>query len=272
MENLTAEHQQVTRGTTTLHYWLAGPTDRPLVVFTHGGGMDHQMFEAQLTLVAREYRVLLWDVHGHGQSQPLGMGGVFSLHTVVDDLLAIVDQLGYQQACFVGQSFGTYISQEVAFLYPERVVALVVIGGYCLTMGIPQSLSLRVQRGTDSIPFSEYKQFLADMVGIRPEVKAYAQEVCAPIETWLAMRKAIPGFFHEEVDYRLPMPFLLTHGAQDALKEVKEQAPIWAQREPNCRYIVIPDAGHNANQDNPEFFNQVLLTFLHHHLLLATER
>ena len=110
------------------------------------------------------------------------------------------------------------------------------------------------------------------MVGIQPEVKAYAQEVCAPIETWLAMRKAIPGFFHEEVDYRLPMPFLLTHGAQDALKEVKEQASIWAQREPNCRYVVIPDAGHNANQDNPEFFNQVLLTFLHQHLPLATER
>jgi pimeloyl-ACP methyl ester carboxylesterase len=86
------------------------------------------------------------------------------------------------------------------------------------------------------------------------------------------MRKAIPGFFHEEVDYRLPMPFLLTHGAQDALKEVKEQASIWAQREPNCRYVVIPDAGHNANQDNPEFFNQVLLTFLHQHLPLATER
>lgn len=266
MEDLTITHHQITRGATTLHYWLAGPTDRPLVVFTHGGGMDHRMFEAQLSPVAREYRVLLWDMHGHGQSQPLGMDGIFSLHTVIDDLLAIVDHLGYQQACFVGQSVGSYISQEVAFLYPERVLALVLIGGYSLTMEIPQSLSSRVQRGTNNVPFAEFKQFLADMVGIRPEVKAYALEACAPLETWIAMRKAIPGFFHEDANYRLPMPFLLTHGEQDALKEVKEQAPIWAQREPNCRYVEIPDAGHNANQDNPAFFNEVLLSFLHQYV------
>lgn len=269
MEDLTVEHQQIKRSGTTLHYWVAGPIGRPLVVFTHGGGLDHQTFEAQQALIAKEYRVLLWDMPGHGQSQPLGMDGIFSLHTVVDDLLAIVDQLGYQQACFVGQSVGSYVAQEVAFLHPERVLALTVIGGFCLTMPIPQFLKGTAQRGATDFSFSELKQLMVDSVGIRPEVKAYAEAVCAPQETWLAMRKAIPGFFHEEESYRLPMPFLLTHGDQDALPEIKEQAAIWAQREPNCRYVVIPDAGHGANQDNPEFFNRVLLTFLHQHVPLA---
>jgi len=272
MEDLTIGRQQIKRSGTTLHYWLAGPVGHPLVVFTHGGGIDHRMFEAQQALVAKAYRVLFWDMHGHGQSQPLGMGGIFSLQTVVDDLLAIVDHLGYQQACFVGHSVGSYVSQEVAFLHPERVLALVVIGGYCLTMPIPQSLSGMLQGGTNNVPLSEFKQLMVDMVGIRPEVKAYAEAACAPLETWIAMRKAIPGFFHEEAGYQLPMPFLLTHGALDALPEIKEQASIWAQREPNCRYVVIPDAGHNANQDNPEFFNHVLLAFLHQHVPLAASR
>lgn len=262
MPNLTITHHQMVRSGTTLHYWLAGSADRPLVVFTHGGGMDHWMFEPQLAAVAERYRVLWWDMHGHGESQPLGMDSVFSLRTVVDDLLAIVDQLGYQQACFVGQSVGSYVSQEVAFLYPERVLALVVIGGYSLTMGMPPSLSSLMQRGIDNVSFAEFKQFVVDAVGIRPEVKAYAEDACAPLETWVAMRKAIPGFFHEDAGYRLPMPFLLTHGAQDALEEIKEHAPRWAQRALDCRYVVIPDAGHNANQDNPEFFNAVLLEFL----------
>ncbi|MBV9232221.1 MAG: alpha/beta fold hydrolase, partial [Chloroflexi bacterium] len=172
MEDLTIEHQQIERSNTTLHYWLAGPVGHPLVVFTHGGGMDHRMFEAQQALVAKEYRVLSWDMHGHGQSQPLGMGGIFSLQTVVNDLLAIIDHLGYQQACFVGHSVGSYVSQEVALLSPERVLALVVIGGFCLTMGIPQFLSSRMQRGTNNVPFSEFnfsefKQFMVDTVGIR---------------------------------------------------------------------------------------------------------
>lgn len=266
MPNPTITHHQIASSGTTLHYWLTGPADRPLVVFTHGGGMDHRMFEPQLAAVAERYRVLLWDMHGHGQSQPLGMGGIFSLRTVVDDLLAIVDQLGYQQACFVGQSVGSYVSQHVAYLYPERVLALVVIGGYCLTMEMPPSLSSLMQRGIDNVSFAEFKQFVVNTVGIRPAVKAYAEDVCAPLETWLAMRKAIPGFFHEDADYRLPMPFLLTHGSQDALAEVKEHAPIWARRALHCRYVVIPDAGHNANQDNPEFFNTVLLEFLAQHM------
>lgn len=272
MEDLMTGHQQIKRSDTTLHYWVSGPVGRPLVVFTHGGGMDHCMFEAQQARIAKEYRVLLWDMHGHGQSQPLGMGGIFSPHMVVDDLLAIVDHLGYRQACFVGQSVGSYVSQEVAYCYPERVLALAVIGGYCLTMGIPQFLKSRVQRGADNVPFAEFKQFLAATVGIRPEVKIYAEAVCAPLETWLAMRRAIPGFFHEEEDYRLPMPFLLTHGDQDALEELKERTALWARREPNCRYIVIPDAGHNANQDNPAFFNDVLLAFLHHYVPLVASQ
>ena len=65
-----------------------------------------------------------------------------------------------------------------------------------------------------------------------------------------------------EADYHIPMPFLLTHGVQDALLNIVQLAPLWAQHEPQCQYVVIPDAGHNANQDNPEFFNRVLLTFL----------
>ena len=263
MQNFTITHHQIARSSTTLHYWLAGPTDRPLVVFTHGGRMDHRMFEPQLADIARHYRVLLWDMHGCGQSQPMGMDGIFSLRTVVDDLLAIVDQLGYRQASFVGQSFGAYISQEIAFLYPERVTALVVIGGFCITMTMPPALR-QGQGGVSNMSPAQYNQFIADMVGIRPEVKAYALEASAQVsqETGLATRKALPGFFHEEVGYQLSLPFLLTHGAYDALDGIIQQAPVWAQREPNCRYVVIPNAGHAANQDNPEFFNAILLEFL----------
>jgi 3-oxoadipate enol-lactonase len=266
MQDLTTTHQQIVRGDSTLHYWLAGPTDRPLVVFSHGGLMDHRMFEAQLPAIANEYRVLLWDMHGHGLSQPLGMGGVLSLHTIVDDLLSIVDQLGYQKACFVGQSVGAFIPQEMAFLYPQRVNAIVVIGGYCITGGMPQFFRQRRQQsGASNMSFSTLKQRIPDMAGIRPETRAYALEACAPQATWQATMQSIPGFFHEEANYRIPVPFLLTHGDQDTLTDIVQQASTWAQREPHCHYVVIPDAGHNANQDNPEFFNRVLLSFLHQH-------
>jgi pimeloyl-ACP methyl ester carboxylesterase len=272
MKDLVITHHSITRSGTTLHYWLTGPVSRPLVVFTHGGGMDHHMFEEQLTLVAREYRVLLWDMHGHGQSQPMGMEGIFSLPTMVDDVLAIVDQEGYQQACFVGHSFGAYLPQELAFRYPERVTALVVIGGACLTQGLPPGLGEALQAEQTPLAGREFKSFLAEIAGIQPRVKAYAKAACAPVteETWLALTKAIPGFFHDDVDYRFLMPFLLTHGEQDVLTTGKQEAE-WARRESRCRYVVIPQAGHHAHQDNSEFFNAVLLDFLSQHVPVTGE-
>jgi len=36
----------------------------------------------------------------------------------------------------------------------------------------------------------------------------------------------------------------------------------WSELDKQSKYVVIPDAGHYSNQDNPEFFNQVLLEFL----------
>ncbi len=62
------------------------------------------------------------------------------------------------------------------------------------------------------------------------------------------------------------MPFLLTHGGHDGTGSIRKQAPTWAAYEPDVKYVVIPDAGHNANQDNPEFFNRALREFMKAHL------
>jgi pimeloyl-ACP methyl ester carboxylesterase len=66
------------------------------------------MFDAQLPAVVQSYRVLVWDVRGHGQSQPVGTG--FSILLATEDLLAILDEAGYEQAKLVGQSMGSYIA------------------------------------------------------------------------------------------------------------------------------------------------------------------
>jgi 3-oxoadipate enol-lactonase len=55
---------------------------------------------------------------------------------------------------------------------------------------------------------------------------------------------------------------LLTHGDQDRAGTIRRDAPRWAASDPLIEYIVIPEAHHNANQDNPRFFNRILLEFL----------
>ena len=75
-----------------LHYWTGGSDGKPLVVFTHGAGVDHHTFDRLVPLVAEHYRVLTWDVRGHGLSRPMGQN--FSVPLAVEALLAILDALG----------------------------------------------------------------------------------------------------------------------------------------------------------------------------------
>jgi 3-oxoadipate enol-lactonase len=114
-----------------LHYWLDGPEGRPLVVFTHGAWLDHTAFAEQVALVVRAYRVLSWDVRAHGRSRPTP---TFTIRAATTDLVALLDHLGYAQAILVGHSMGGNIAQEVVFLHPTRVRALVLVGCTCNTL------------------------------------------------------------------------------------------------------------------------------------------
>lgn len=256
-----------------VYYWLAGPPDRPLIVLTHGATMDHRMFHPQLHLLAQNYRVLTWDVRGHGLSRPLGDG--FSLRVAVDDLLAMLDQLGYDQAVFVGQSMGGIIAQEMVFLHPERVTALVIIGSECNTLKFSPSDILTMSITTATIhlyPAFVLKSWLACTTGVRPDVQAYAYDASCKISQrdFVKIWEALLTCLHYEPDYRITHPLLLTHGEYDFWGNIKRISPIWARRDPHSRYVVIPNAGHNANQDNPAFFNRVLLDFLHEHVPVAS--
>ncbi len=266
-ESITSK-QVLERAGCPIHYWLAGPQDRPLVVFTHGSLVDHHMFESQVPVIAQEYRVLTWDVRGHGQSQPIGE--TFSIREAAEDLIALLDQLGYAQATFVGQSLGGIITQELVFLHPERVRALAVIGGMCNTLKLSALEKLALQASPLLlllIPDNVRKRQSARSFAIKPEVQAYLYEASRqiPEKNVITVSTETTRCLRYEPGYRITQPLLLTHGKYDILEKLTKSISTWAARDPHCRYVAIPDAGHCANQDNPEFFNRVLLDFLHEH-------
>ena len=66
---------------------------------------------------------------------------------------------------------------------------------------------------------------------------------------------------HYEPDYRITQPMLIIRGEHDQLGNIAKDAPKWAVRD-NTALVVIPDAGHVSNQDNPTFFNRIVREFL----------
>ena len=252
-----------------IHYWFAGPEQAPVVAFTPGATMDHRMFDHQVsTVVGAGYRALAWDPRGHGLSRP--MGNDFSVRAASEDLLAILDHLGVRRFALVGQSLGGNVAQELAFCHPERVAALAVIGCTCNTM-LPSRLGLMALRLSPLAfrlwPYGDLKRRVAQSVSSRPEVQEYASEAIGRVskKEFLAIWDAAAHVLHEEPGYRIEQPLLITHGEADRLGNISKIAPDWARRDPNSRYVVIPGAGHNANQDNPKFFDRLLLEFLAEH-------
>ena len=260
------------RSGSSIHYWVAGPKRAPLIAFTHGGSMDHRMFEPQLQPVwDAGYRTFRWDIRGHGRSRPFGKLPL-TLTSVAEDLIELLDSLLLgRQACLVGQAFGGQVAQQVLLQRPERVAALVVVGAGCLTLPLspPRAWAARwlpLVRGLRSA--GELRHRLARSAAVVPAVQTYAFEAAERLtrRELVAVGRAAASVVRPEPGYRIEQPVLLVHGEHDRMGRVRRAAPTWAARDPRCRYEVIREAGHQANQDNPATFNRILLEFLGEHV------
>jgi 3-oxoadipate enol-lactonase len=250
-----------------LHYWSGGQAERPLLFFMHGATMDHRMFNAQVPAFAPHYRVLAWDARGHGRSQP--MGEAFSLERCAQDALAILDEMGISQAIFCGQSLGGYIAQQVYRRAPERVRALMIIGSTPIAKAYSRREVWALKASLPLFrlwPYAHFTRTIARYTAQTTAVQAYALHAARQIAPadfatiWQAVTLAVD----EKGDpaLRFAIPLLLLHGDKDRTGTIRRDMPLWAEGESQVSYQVIPNAGHNANQDNPAFTNQVMAAFL----------
>ncbi|MFZ4825854.1 MAG: alpha/beta fold hydrolase [Phototrophicaceae bacterium] len=250
-----------------LHYWVSENEASSTVILLHGAGADHRMFNDQVEALYEHYRLLVWDCRAHGKSQP--NGEPFTLQLAVDDLSTIMDREQIKTAVLVGQSMGGLIAQLFYRTFPQRTQALILIG----TTPIAKAYSwLDVQMTQWSLPILRwwpYQNFLrvsAETAALTKPARDYmfnAMELI-PKATLLDIWKGVVAIVTQDgiPGWGLEIPVLLMHGERDRNGSIRDDAPEWVQNEPNMTYIVIPDAAHNANQDNPQAVNNAIVNFL----------
>lgn len=274
----------IERSGSSIHYWTAGPERSPLVVFTHDGLADHRMFDAQLaTLWEAGYRTLRWDMRGHGRSQPLGKTPL-TVRDLADDLLAVLDAITLGRPfCLVGQGLGGQVAQLVARWRPERAAALVLVATAQVAERVPVRRRVgwwwsraRLRCRDDGW----LRHRVARAAALRRSAQTYAFAATDPLSrrhlveilraTWLAahprptyLEPSYPGTHYSSLAYVAAQPVLLLVGDHDAAG--LRAARRWSERDPRCELVVVPYAGHRANQDNPTEFNHALVSFLAAH-------
>lgn len=259
------------RGGSPLHYWLGGATDRPLIVMMHGATMDHRMFNAQVHALSPYYRVLVWDVRGHGKSQPNSED--ISLASYAEDMLAILDHINAEKVVVVGQSLGGYIAQNIYMQAAGRLQAMIVIGSTPIWKAYSRFEIWALKASLPMFelwPYNHFTKVIANNTAIKEDVRQYALDAARSIpkrqfaQIWKAVMLAVGT---EGLDsFRIGIPLLLMHGDQDNTGTIRRDMPYWAKIETHAEYHVIPDAGHNANQDNAEAVNRLMSDFLQQHV------
>ena len=106
-------------------YDLTGPVGAPVLVLIHGLGLTRSTWDDFVPVLSKEYRVLIYDLCGHGQSAaPIAKP---SLTVLSEQLVHLMDELAIDHATIIGFSLGGMINRRFALDHPSRVAALVIL-------------------------------------------------------------------------------------------------------------------------------------------------
>lgn len=234
------------------------------VIMVHGLGGTSNSWGPQANLLSRYFRVVRLDLEGSGFSP---CSGPLSIPGFVEDLLHMADELGIEQAHWVGHSMGTIVCQHIAAKYPERAASLALMGPI-LEPPEPARKAIRdragVARTQGMVPIADalYQGSIsADTRIHRPVTASFVRELVMrqDAESYARTCEALAGA--EAADTQaIRCPALLLTGDEDGVAPptaAKKLAEAIAGA--HCR--IIHRCGHWTPLEQPEEVNSALLNF-----------
>ena len=231
------------------------------VVFLHGYSSTHHMWRAQVPDFSKDYRFIIYDARGHGQTESPPSVDQYSADIVAEDLYHLLRSLGIEKAVVGGLSMGGYESLRFYLNHPDMVAALVLMDtgpGYRNpdTRAVwNKGLEARARR-------LETEGIGALAANSTTETSREIMLKQNPIGLAHMARTVVASHDSKVIDNleKVGAPTLVLVGEND--KPFLAAAQVMARKIPNATHVVIPDAGHAANIDNTEALNQEVLGFL----------
>ena len=229
----------------------------PALLLSHGYGATCRMWDGQVAAFADRYRMILWDMRGHGQSGDPSDPALYSAGLTVGDMSAVLDACGVGRAIIGGLSLGGVMSLAFHLAHPARVRALLL----CDTgpgFRNPEARRQWNERAEARARDLEAKG-LADAHGgaeTRLGRHRSARGLAGAARGMLAQHDS--SLIDSLPD--IAVPTLVLVGSDD--RNFLAASEYMAGKIPGAQKIVIPDAGHAANLDRPDAFNRAVEAFL----------
>ena len=239
-------------GDINIYYEIHGEGE-PLVMINGAGGTV-EWIRRLIPIYSREYRLLLFDNRGAGQSDKPDMA--YTTAMMADDLAGLLDAIGIASAHVRGVSFGGMIAQEFALRHPKRVRSLILLvtssGGPHSIIGPSAGLAKAQQMPPKEATEALLRCFITEEF-VEKNPKLFQQLVAFalehPIDPGSLAKHADAIKRHDTYD-RLPeitVPTLVIAGDADRVIPV-ENARILASRIPDAELVILKECGAHAHR------------------------
>ena len=225
------------------------------------------MWDAQAAALVPRYRVLRYDIRGHGGSDV--PPAPYTLEQMAADLHGLMQALGIADAHFVGLSMGGLIGMTMALKYPRAIRSLVLADttasyGPDRKAGWDDRIAVAETKGIEPLLDRTMEAwFTAPFRAERPDVIARIRAMLAPtnVTGYVGAIQAI-GYGDLREDIRaIRCPALILIGDEDRGTDIT-MARTMHERIAGSELVEIPKAAHCSCVEAPEAFNRALLAFL----------
>jgi len=233
-----------------IHYEVSG--DGPVLLCTHGFSLTGHMWQATAAALADRFRVVSWDIRGHGYSDSPADPAAYSKALALADMAALLDAVGADQAILMGHSLGGYLSLSFHVEHAARIRALALVGTG------PGYRNPEARAGWNQQAEERARFFEEHGIEGHESAEAHGNRHRSAQGLALAARGILAqhdGLVMEELpDIRVPT--LIVVGADDT--PFLGAADYMEKRIAGSRKVVLPNAGHMPNFDQPALFQQAV--------------
>lgn len=237
--------------------WYEAHGEGPAILLSHGYAATCRMWDGQIERLHDRYRLIVWDMRGHGQSDAPGDPSAYSAAATVADMAALLDACEAHEAVIGGLSLGGYMSLAFHRQHPDRVRALMLFdtGPGFRNDGARGAWNARARHRADELDARGF-----DALGSSDEVRMSRHRSAA------GLAGAARGMLTQQDDAvirsleMIRVPTLVLVGSNDT--NFLAATDYMAAKIPGATKVVIADAGHASNLHQPAAFNLAMEGFL----------
>ena len=248
---------------TELYYEVTGKEGAPWLVLSHSLACTVRMWDPQVAAFKDRYRILNYDMRGHGQSA--APQGPYTLDMLAHDVFGLMKELKIERAAYMGLSIGGMIGQTLA-LRQTKLFDKMVLADTSHAQP-PEAIKQWEERikiaqtqGMKPLVPSTMERWFTPSFRESPPARKIAELIAnTPVAGYVGCGQAIMKLNTTARLKEIKLPVLAIAGEQDpsapGTRHIGENVP-------GARLVMIPQAAHISNVEQAATFNQALRDFL----------